>query len=103
MTFLGPSDVENARQFHRHTVLDFAVGRVRVLDKFFPIWSISWGGISLRCDDTSFNHLINKELPLIMDVEILGEVCRFNVQLVSLQLNQVGFQFIHLSKSKKAF
>ena len=33
---LGPSDVDTARQFHRHTVLDFAVGRVRVLDKFFP-------------------------------------------------------------------
>ena len=38
-----------------------------------------------------------------MDVEILGEVCRFNVQLVSLQLNQVGFQFIYLSKEQESF
>ena len=97
---LGPDDVANARQYHRHNVLNFQFGSVKVLEKRFPIWSLSWGGVSIKCDDTSFNHLINKDLPLIMDMEIFGSVCRFQVKLVSLQLNQVGFQFMDISTQR---
>ena len=100
---LGPDNVANARQYHRHNVLNFQFGSVKVLEKRFPIWSLSWGGVSIRCDDTSFNHLINKDLPLIMDMEIFGSVCRFQVKLVSLQLNQVGFQFMDISTLQEKY